>query len=131
MWVASLPCGAGRVSFFLSSTMGQLVLTAVFSLLLRLVSYVFLEIIPTRLAVPALPLLYIGYLASFRSARLDTDEVKPEPVGKDEKKPLPPLPKVFAFSLLKICMLLTLDRPTTSQVPSSPCSLASKRVPAS
>lgn len=119
------PC-FGR-SPLLSSTMGQLVLTAVFSTLLRLVSYVFLNVIPTRLAVPALPLLYFGYLASFRSARLDTDEVKPEP---NEKKPLPPLPPVRRM-LSNARSLLTPSRSTTTPVHSLPSSLASKRVPVS
>jgi hypothetical protein len=73
--------------------MGHPLLPALFASLLRAVAYVFLQVIPTRLAVPALPLLYIGYLASLSATTLATDEVKPV----EKHKPLPPLPKVFPF----------------------------------
>lgn len=108
--LSMLQCGAvfwASASILLSYTMGQLVLSAVFSTLLRIVSYIFLQVIPTRLAVPALPLLYIGYLTSLRQGRLDTDGVKPEPVGKDEKKPLPPLPKVFILHSIQKSLAYT------------------------
>lgn len=39
-------------------------LPPIFSTLFRLAAYVFLAIIPTRLGVPALPVLYVSYLVS-------------------------------------------------------------------
>ncbi|KAF5324615.1 hypothetical protein D9611_004431 [Ephemerocybe angulata] len=85
----------------------------IFSALLRLVAYIFLRVIPTRLAVPVLPALYISYLASFI---LSAPEPKPDDVhDPDSKKPAVPVKRDDEDPSGLLAVLLSLT--TRSRLP--------------
>ncbi|RXW18099.1 hypothetical protein EST38_g7754 [Candolleomyces aberdarensis] len=65
--------------------MSLALLPPVLSTLFRLFAYIFLQIIPTRLAIPVLPLLHLGYL----SALYLSLSTAPEPHDPDAKKSQP------------------------------------------
>jgi len=83
--------------------MGDLLsLPPIFSTLLRLVSYIFLQVIPTRLAIPILPPLYIGYLSSLYLSP-DARPNQPPLHDKTDEKKLSDSPEV--------CTMLSCSRP--------------------
>ncbi|KAJ2917596.1 hypothetical protein MD484_g2755, partial [Candolleomyces efflorescens] len=71
--------------------MSLALLPPILSSIFRIFVYIFLQIIPTRLAIPALPLLHIAYLSALYLSIDHPDPAKSHPKHRDP----PPLAAVF------------------------------------